>query len=98
MNIKTRTGAYVDLKELVDFNKDLIKFSIALEKLFDGVEQSVRELEKGWNDSKIIEFKADFNTYTKKLEPLAQELRSYSKFSEEHWIPLIERHLNMKRT
>jgi hypothetical protein len=97
MIIKTRTGAHVNLDELIAFNQDLIKFSSTLESIFEGVEQSVRELEKGWQDVKLEEFKTDFNTYTKKLEPLAQEIRSYSKFSEQHWIPLIEKHLNMKR-
>lgn len=97
MIIKTRTGAHVNLEELIEFNKDLLNFSRTLESLFDGVEKAVRELEQGWQDVKLEEFKEDFNKYTKKLEPLAQEIKSYSKHSEQHWIPLIKKHLDMKR-
>ena len=97
MIIKTRTGAHVNLHELIEFNKDLEKFSKTLETLFDEVQRSVRELEQGWKDRKLDEFKADFNNYTKKLDPLAKELRSYADFSEKNWIPFIEKHLQMKR-
>jgi uncharacterized protein YukE len=97
MIIKTRTGAHVNLEELIQFNKDLDKFSKTLKTLFDEVDRSVKELEKGWRDRKLEEFKTDFNKYTTKLEPLAEELKSYADFSEKNWIPLIEKHLQMRR-
>lgn len=95
--IKTKTGAHVNLKELVHFNQELIKFKQSLDNYFDKINISVRELEREWQDEKLEEYKGDFNKYTKLLKPLGEELENYKKFMEEYWIPKIEKHLIMKR-
>lgn len=95
--ITTKTGAYVNLKELLTFNEELIKFKQALDDYFDKINKSVKELERGWQDEKLEEYKEEFNKYTKLLKPLGEELETSKKFMEEHWVPKIEKHLKMKR-
>ncbi len=97
MIIKTKTGAHVNLSELIEFNKDLVRFKQALSGYLEGIDQAVKTLENGWQDQKIEEYKSEFKKYTELLKPLGEELESYAKFSEQHWIPLIKKHLDMKR-
>jgi uncharacterized protein YukE len=95
--IQTRTGAHVNLSELLSFNEELIKFKRALDNYLIEINASVKELEKGWQDEKLDEYKTEFNKYTQILTPLGEELERSKKHMEENWIPKIKKHLEMKR-
>ncbi len=95
--IKTKTGAHVNLSELLSFNEELIKFKRALDGYLIEINSSVKELEKGWQDEKLTEYKTEFNKYTELLKPLGEELERSKKHMEEHWIPKIRKHLELKR-
>ena len=95
--IKTNTGAHVNLTDLVTFIDELIKFKKAIDNYFEKIESSVKELEKGWQDEKLIEYKTEFRKYTNLLKPLGEELENSKKFMEDHWIPKIKKHLELKR-
>lgn len=95
--IKTNTGSHINLKELLSFNEELIKFKQALDDYFDNINSSVKELEREWGDEKLLEYKEEFDKYTKLLKPLGEELETSKKFMEDHWIPRIEKYLNTKR-
>lgn len=94
--IKTKTGAHVNLTDLLTFNVELIQFKKALDGYFDQIEASIRELEKGWQDEKLVEYKTKFNKYTELLKPLGEELENTKKFMETHWIPIIKKYLELK--
>lgn len=96
VQIITKTGAHVNLKELLEFNKDLIKFKKTLDNYFEEINQSVKQLEQGWKDEKLLEYKEQFQHYTDILKPLGEELETSRIFMETHWVPKIEKHLNMK--
>ena len=95
--ITTKEGVHVNLNDLIEFNKDLVKFKNASTGFLTKINSSVNTAERDWQDEKFVEFKAEFDKYTKILLPLAEELESYKKFSEEHWIPLIKEYLAAKR-
>jgi len=95
--IKTKTGAHVNLTDLVTFNDELIEFKKAMDNYFVKIESSVKELERGWQDEKLIEYKTEFKKYTDLLKPLGEELENSKKFMETHWIPKIKKHLDLKR-
>jgi hypothetical protein len=95
--ILTKTGAHVNLIDLVAFNQDIIKFKKALDNYFEKIESSIKDLEKGWQDEKLHEYKTEFKKYIDLLKPLGEELENSKRFMEEHWIPKIQRHLDLKR-
>ncbi len=95
--IKTKTGAHVNLIDLVSFNDELIKFKKAMDNYFEKINSSVKDLEKGWQDEKLVEYKTEFKKYTDLLKPLGEELENSKKFMETHWIPKIKKHLELKR-
>lgn len=94
--IKTQTGAHVNLTDLLSFNAELIEFKKALDGYLEQINSSIQELEKGWQDEKLEEYKSEFKKYTELLKPLGEELESSKKFMETHWIPKIEKHINLK--
>lgn len=98
MNIKTEKGAVVNLSALLKFNEDLIHFKYALDGYFDNITSSLRELEQGWQDEKLEEFKIVFNQYAEILKPLGEELEHSKKHMEEYWIPIIQKYLDKKVT
>jgi hypothetical protein len=92
--MSSNNGAQINIKALMEFNQTLSNFSAKLQDCFTNMDNSINRLGNDWKDDKYTEFKNEFSTHVKKLQPLSEELKRYKEHSEKHWIPVIERFLN----
>lgn len=68
----------VRLKELQDFQSNILKLSKVLEQYYELVIRTMKMIGQNWRDNKFIEFENEFRRYQNEIQTISEEYRTWA--------------------
>lgn len=68
----------VQLRELEDFQHNLLQLSAVLEDYYKLVSTTLRVTAQNWRDSKFDEFERDFRRYKEEINSISEDYRQWA--------------------
>ncbi len=68
----------VRLKELQDFQSDILKLSNVLEQYYELVIRTMKMTGQNWRDNKFIEFDKEFRRYQEEIQIISEEYKTWA--------------------
>lgn len=84
----------VSIKELKDFQGNVLQLSRALEDSYNRVMQMLHNTSSNWRDRKFDEFEKDFRRYKEEINSISEAYRNYATHDLQKDIDNIESFLN----
>ncbi len=68
----------VRLKELQDFQSNILKLSKVLEQYHELVIRTIKMTGQNWRDNKFIEFEKEFRRYQDEIQTISEEYKTWA--------------------
>lgn len=79
----------VQLRELEDFQHNLLQLSAVLEDYYKLVSTTLRVTAQSWRDSKFEEFECDFRRYKEEINSISEDYRRWANGYLQNTIDII---------